>query len=438
MAVGRSRRVSGREIMANFPAGVIYIWSGTNASIPSGWERVTTLDGKYPKGTANATNPNDTGGNATHTHTSTASHTHTIGTHTHTLTIGTGSGGGVNSQFGDQYTIIYNHNHSSVTSGGVTGASVQSVAPTWQSFSNDPPYHTVIFITPTSNQIYFPDKAIYLYDSTDSKAGHYVCNGNNSTPNLVNKYLKGANAGANAGSTGGSTTNVHTVTHAHTQTHTHSAVTVPASSDSGTKQGAVDPNTLPLKTHTHSASPNANTTSLGGTLSFTASGTIEPAYTKLLTIQNQNTGSSSCRKGMIGMWLGTLANIPNNYLLCDGTNGTTDMRSRHLKSTATAGDVGDTGGSNTHTHTAQSHNHGGSLAHTHTGSVTHAGQTGRDSDAGGLMATTATTHSISANSQSPTISSANISASSSSNEPEYRTVAFIKLNSLQHSNFMFI
>ena len=58
--------------MSSVPNGVIFIWTGTNASIPTGWERVTTLDGRYIKATANAVNPNVTGGNATHTHTSTA------------------------------------------------------------------------------------------------------------------------------------------------------------------------------------------------------------------------------------------------------------------------------------------------------------------------------------------------------------------------------
>ena len=56
--------------------GVIFIWTGTNASIPAGWERVTSLDSKYPKAITNtSTEPNTTGGSDTHSHSATATHT---------------------------------------------------------------------------------------------------------------------------------------------------------------------------------------------------------------------------------------------------------------------------------------------------------------------------------------------------------------------------
>ena len=59
----------------NIKNGIIFIWTGTNASIPTGWSRVTSMDDKYLKGTANGVNPNVDGGATTHTHTSP---THTI------------------------------------------------------------------------------------------------------------------------------------------------------------------------------------------------------------------------------------------------------------------------------------------------------------------------------------------------------------------------
>jgi hypothetical protein len=42
-------------------ASIIFIWPSTNASIPAGWERETTLDAKYPKGTAVSVDPDVTG-----------------------------------------------------------------------------------------------------------------------------------------------------------------------------------------------------------------------------------------------------------------------------------------------------------------------------------------------------------------------------------------
>ena len=73
---------------AAVPSGVIIAWSGTAASIPSGWSRVTALDTYYLEGTT--ANPSATpGGSSTHGHASPA-HAHTAG-HTHTGTTGVGS-----------------------------------------------------------------------------------------------------------------------------------------------------------------------------------------------------------------------------------------------------------------------------------------------------------------------------------------------------------
>lgn len=417
----------------NFPKGAIYIWAGTNDNIPAGWERVTALDGKYPKGTADATDPNTTGGSATHQHTL-PTHTHTMTPHSHIGTvspaisgIGTGGGSGNAGQ---------NHTHTP-TIGNSIGGNLTGGNGTYSAISNDPPYYSVIFITPTSGTPYFPQNGIYLYDKTDSKTGHYLCDGSNSTPNLVNKYLKGASAGADAGSTGGSTTNIHELVHTHTiDNHSHSLTTglpsIQVASDSPTGQ-TVGYN------HTHSATLTGKDNISSTNPSVTFNETVEPAYKKLLTVQNQNAGSNSYRIGMIGMWIGTLASIPNNYVLCDGNNGTQDMRGKHLKSTATTGDIGGTGGSNTHLHTGKTHTHS-STGHTHSATLSHPSNTGDEkSSASDTRATAPTdTHSFSTSSTSPTYSNVDNTSSSSNNEPEYRTVAFIKLNSLRHSSFMFI
>jgi hypothetical protein len=411
--------------MANFPAGAIYIWTGTNATIPSGWERVTALDGKYPKGTANATNPNQTGGNTTHEHTSDA-HTHTMAAHTHTITIPNSNGPNDNVINGGSTIAPKYHNHADFASGAVTSASISNATSTYSAISNEPPYYSVIFITPTVNASNLPDKAIYLYDGTDSKSGHYLCDGNNSTPNLVDKYLKGAGTGADAGTTGGSTTNVHNLTHTHTVSHAHASQ---ASPDATLNRGSSS-STGWVTSHTHTVSLNASTTAPSDTPILTTTETVEPAYKKLLTVQNR-TGHDDARMGMIGMWLGTLSSIPSNYLLCDGTNGTQDMRGKYHKSTATTGEVGDTGGSNTHTHSAQGHTHN-NISHTHTpnpASLGHSGGINRDS-AGTSRgdAVTAVHNPVTASTNNYSLDSANTTANSASNEPQYRTVAFIKLN----------
>lgn len=53
--------------------------------------------------------------------------------------------------------------------------------------------------------------------------------------------------------------------------------------------------------------------------------------------------------GGIVMWAGLLANIPTGWALCDGTNGTPDLRDRFLVGAAAGQNPGTTGGANNHT-----------------------------------------------------------------------------------------
>ncbi len=64
-------------------------------------------------------------------------------------------------------------------------------------------------------------------------------------------------------------------------------------------------------------------------------------------------------KGMILMWSGAIVDIPSGWALCDGTQGTPDLRDRFIAGAGILHDVGDTGGANTHDHdfTGDGHNH---------------------------------------------------------------------------------
>lgn len=398
------------------PNGIIFIWTGTHATIPAGWSRDTSMDDTYPKGTANAVNPDVTGGATTHSHTSPA-HTHTAQSHTHTITLGTGSGGAITGAAGS-LAVISAHTHTAATSGAVSGFSCGSTAVTYGSVSNDPNFSTVIYVTPTTFVTFLPAGIVTLADAAIT--GMDICDGTSGTPNLVDKYLKGASTGADAGTVGGGTTNTHSISHSHTTSHSHLAGTT---GSSGATLNATGSGSL-VRNHTHDVTPNAATPTATDTLSLVTTETVEPAYKKLLAVRASS--DIPAPKSIIGIWKGILSAIPSGWILCDGNGGTIDMRDMHLKITGTVGLVGNAGGSNTHVHGSQNHTHA-SVSHTHTvPNVTHTSNSNQ-SGGGANMADNTTIHTASTNAQNLVLDAGSTTADSANNEPPYRTVAFVKL-----------
>lgn len=95
-------------------------------------------------------------------------------------------------------------------------------------------------------------------------------------------------------------------------------------------------------------------------------------------------------RGIIVMWSGLLSQIPEGWVLCDGTNGTPDLRDKFIVGAGREYTIGDTGGEKEVTLTVSqlpSHNHTMSNAgsHSHTGSTnvsgshTHSYRVPRDS-----------------------------------------------------------
>ena len=55
--------------------------------------------------------------------------------------------------------------------------------------------------------------------------------------------------------------------------------------------------------------------------------------------------------GGIVMWAGLYEDIPSNYLICDGENGTPSLVEKFIYGSAPGEDPGETGGSSSHSHT---------------------------------------------------------------------------------------
>ena len=70
-------------------------------------------------------------------------------------------------------------------------------------------------------------------------------------------------------------------------------------------------------------------------------------------ISSDNNGFSfyMVPKGAIIMWSGAIASIPNGWAICDGSNGTPDLRNRFVMGYDSTGAIGLTGGTNQHVHT---------------------------------------------------------------------------------------
>lgn len=394
------------------PSGIIIAFKGVNASIPTGWSRETSLDGKYIKGAANGVDPDTTGGSSTHSHNATANHSHNEDGHTHTLTVNAASGGSRNTASGTG-GAEENHTHSDVTFSTSSGGGLSSVAATYDSVSNDPPYYEVIFISSGgTNDI--PDNCSVFFDR-----GYSIPSGFISDTDFTDKYLKGAGTSADAGGTGGSTTNVHTLSHTHTvNTHTHTYSTGAAEQEVGFDTSS--PKEGVAASHTHSGTTSAVSDTISATApEVTTTETVEPEYSKLFTITNNSGGEKGVVRGMVAMWLGTLSSIPSDWEVYSA------LEDKFVKITNTESEIEDTGGSATHSHSDDMHTHT-STGHSHTvGALSHS-TTVDESSGTPDIATNSSTHSTSVTTTSPTYENATTSSDSANNEPEYRTVAFVK------------
>ena len=125
----------------------------------------------------------------------------------------------------------------------------------------------------------------------------------------------------------------------------------------------------------------------GGTLAANRTISIDPNY------------SGNVPKGGIIMWSGSTSNIPSGWALCNGANGTPDLRGRFVIGAGGSYNPGNTGGGS-----IPSHSHGvGSLATNSTGSHSHTGtaaSAGSHNHSGTTNSAGAHSHTLSMNPES--------------------------------------
>lgn len=409
------------------PKDIILLWPDIELSIPANWVREASLDSKYVKGWGSV-GPNNPGGADTHSHTSPA-HTHDM-SHTHAFTSSVVNVVNSNRETsGTNNMLTSSHYHTGVT-GASTITNLDNASVTYSAVSSHPPYHELIYIK-AQNGAVLEDDIIALWAGYDgdlaTPSNWQYCNGDNSSPDLRGRYIRGAGTGNDAGATGGSLTNSHSIDHVHSvPAHSHAAVTTSAAVFS-TRDYKGTGSSVATYNHVHTANFGNSTAYDTNTNSSIASQSedVEPLHIKIGAIQKKTGGLKV--KGIIGMYLGSVASIPKGWVPCNGDNGTPDMQDYHIKIAADSSEFGNTDGSNTHTHAAQSHSHTAS-GHTHSVALsTHP----LDTQEGGATLTgtvrSGNNHAGStSDSTAPTISSSTTIANSANNEPPYLTAVFVQ------------
>jgi hypothetical protein len=409
------------------PEDARVFWRGTAASIPANWSRDTACDTDFLQGDDETyTAASESGG--THTHT-TDPHTHTGIPHTHTFSGGSRSGSGVwvsDDPPGMNIPAHPDHGHNSETSYSAT-ITYQTTVVTLATTNAQPPYAKAIWIGPDDANQDIPDGAGCFADTTDVLSeGFDKLDGTGGLPDWDGKYVLGADAAGDGGATGGTTTHTHTATtHTHTDdAHSHAAKL--CGTATATSVGEPDGlQRLPSQHHTVELTSQA----FGGVSSDvitvnTASN--DPAYIELLGVENTS-GSAALAAGCVLPFFDDPDNLPDEWSLCDGSGDSLDCCDRQVRITTTNGNIGNTGGADSHQHTTVSHGHTQSQ-HKHGTTVNSSGTlflaAGLDDEVMSWL--DAHTHKWTISNTVPTMQSATVTMQNSDKRCAYRTCVWIR------------
>jgi microcystin-dependent protein len=164
-------------------------------------------------------------------------------------------------------------------------------------------------------------------------------------------------------------------------------------------------------------------TSTGTTL-----GTYDNLY-GIIGVAGTSTGTT-IPTGMISLWYGSIGSVPSGWYLCDGTNGTPDLRDRFVVGAGTTYSVGATGGSTdsvvvSHTHTATTTSTDSGHTHVMTNISRSISASGGGVDVLTGGAATISTQSGTANiTSTTTVASAGVSGTNA-NLPPYYALAYV-------------
>jgi microcystin-dependent protein len=202
-----------------------------------------------------------------------------------------------------------------------------------------------------------------------------------------------------------------------------------------TNNGTV-PNSNPIILDAAGRTPQEIWLEVGYSYKFiiqTSAGVTLQTLDNLYPILQNSTGTGTViPTGLITLWSGAVGSIPSGWALCNGANGTPDLRNRFIIGAGSAYSVGSTGGSAnsivvSHTHTATSvvtdpgHEHVSNSVGLSNVNINWVGTGGADYNTSGSEETASATTGITVGT---TISSAGASGTNA-NLPPYYALAYI-------------
>jgi hypothetical protein len=409
------------------------LWAGTDATIPSGWLRDTSFDGKQLQGGGSGFTSPGNGGGASHDHVMPA-HTHGGSSHSHSVTSSTYTQVGFATVNGSVLPTIWSpaakqaHFHSRQSSVTATLAYLDSAAITLSTESHGAPSVQPVLIKPTgaTSPQYIPSGTNLFTDEPTPQVGF-----------AVDIAFSGYFVSIMTGGNDASTTGIYSDTHQHTTsghshafpTHTHGSITGTAANPRQeiTASSPSPPKSYITRSHHRWLLNSAN----AGIASIESPGSDavanDPLYTRLLAIRNTD-GDIEPPSGVVIMFVGDVGDIPDGWTLMDGTLGSlVSCIDRQVKCTSDSSEIGDTGGSNEHTH-VMAHVHSMVTSHNHAIAVSYIGTT-LYADAGftPILNNAIHAHSWTVTSTTPPDSDNNNAVTDASDiRVDYRTILYIK------------
>lgn len=344
------------------PSGIIVGWPSTAASIPSGFSRVTAMDGRIPKGAAAY---GGTGGSANHDHT-TSGHTHTAG-HSHSNVTSGACSGSTNVQSGA--TVMPTNAHTHTVSFATDSTASASDSGNTDLANNYPARYSVIWIQ-SNGTADLPSGAVAWLQGTSVPAGFDLMDGTGDQ-DMNNRFFIGAAGGADGGTASAADLHNHTYTHSHSgASHSHTLSTGSASASTVRNAAVGTPVANGAHVHNTSGSSDANSSNSLSSQAPTAANTaseIVPAHTFLYHVRATATGAVPAN--IIAIWSGAAGSIPGGWNACDGTSGTPNLNGSsnpYIRGTTSGAAAGTTGSSAaSHDHGSISHSGHSVDAHTH-------------------------------------------------------------------------